>query len=97
MLAPGQDSSNNAMTGDSLCGMLVLRHSLRQGHVTSDLCNANVRLKQKRAQMDAALATNATKFTIDGDELGTVETFKHLGQVVSAVDSDWPALKKNLL
>ena len=78
------------------CGMSVSLFSLQRGHQTSTLCDNNVLLAQKRARIAEAVEAQATTFTLDGDELGKVDTFKYLGRTVSNIDSDWPALQKNL-
>ena len=78
------------------CGMSVSLHSLRRGHQTSKLCDANVLLNLKRERMKAAREARAQTFTIDGDELEKVRTFKYLGRIVSDTDTDWPALQRNL-
>ena len=76
--------------------MSVSLFSLQRGHQTSTLCDNNVLLAQKRARIAEAVEAQATTFTLDGDELGKVDTFKYLGRTVSNIDSDWPALQKNL-
>ena len=60
------------------------------------LCDANVLLTQKRNRIAEALEAQATTFTLDGEELGKVDTFKYLGRTVSNIDLDRPALQKNL-
>ena len=53
------------------------------------------RREQRRTIRRCQLA-GTIRFEASGDELGVVDTFKYLGRLLSSLDSDWPAVHRNL-
>ena len=89
------------ITGDGstqcgACGRMVTLYGWRRGHATSRTCAIAAQTRRQREAVQACQLAREQTFTINGDELRSVETFKYLGRIVSSTDSDWPALKKNL-
>jgi len=78
------------------CGMHVSLLAMGQGHQNSQRCRKGAARLRQRAAIQAARAAREVVFTIYGDNLDSVDTFKYLGRPISAVDDDWPALHRNL-
>ena len=53
------------------------------------------RREQRRIIRRCQLA-GTIRFEASGAELGTVDIFKYLGRMLSSLDSDWPAVHRNL-
>lgn len=75
---------------------MVTPFAWQQGHPTSALCSQATQTPRQAEAVAACQEASTRHFTINGNELKSVETFKYLGHIVSSTDSDWPALQKNL-
>jgi hypothetical protein len=65
-------------------------------HPNSKDCNSHFEKKNRRqARLDLAYAQRIV-FTVDGQPLKKVPLFKHLGRMVSEINSDYPTLYRNL-
>jgi hypothetical protein len=79
-----------------LCGMQVTPYALQRQHRFSALCNATAQRRLQRQTISACRRAGEQRFSVYGVELGMVNCFTYLGRPLSATDSDWPALYKNL-
>ena len=78
------------------CGMQVTPNALKRGHLQSQLCRMIQREREQARLLTAAHEAQATVFSALGVELEKVTNFCYLGRPLSEVDSDWPALRRNL-
>lgn len=76
--------------------MRITPNAWQRGHGVSALCRQIAQTRLQAEQVRAATRARTQRFTIDGEELKSVETFKYLGRIVSSTDNDWPALQRNL-
>jgi hypothetical protein len=78
------------------CGMQITAYAVRRGHIGSVLCNQLRQQRHQARQMALSMEAQTTVFRADGVALGQVSQFRYLGRILSEVDSDWPALRRNL-
>lgn len=72
--------------------------TLQSGTPADTLCileEGTARQRQRTAIQEARLAREVV-FSVKGSTLESVDLFKYLGQPISSVDNDWPALHHNL-
>jgi len=78
------------------CGMQT-NPAAYPGHWSSNLCIEGAARKEQHETAVAAGRALLERFTIYGEELERVETFKYLGRLLSMDDNDGPAVRANLL
>ena len=78
------------------CGLQLPRSGHNSKHYTSSSCIRDAERKQQRDTLNSIATANQREFTIYGEVLAQTATFKYLGRPMSRVDSDWPALHRNM-
>ena len=78
------------------CGMQLPSGKLTSQHYSSRLCVEGQARRQQREALNQIALANEQEFTIYGEVLQRTATFKYLGRPMSRVDSDWPAMHRNL-
>ena len=79
-----------------LCDMFVTRMALHSTHWQSKDCREGQARKDRRLAAEDARRAQEVVLTAHGDEFGTTDVFKHLGQALLHNDDDWPAVTGNL-
>ena len=72
------------------------RKALNVRHITTNFSWRVAERKRRRLVEEEARAGVETEFTSDGITLAHVISFKYLGQILTVVDNDWPAVVINL-
>ena len=79
-----------------MCGMQVTPFGFNRGHMNSALCRGIAQRKKQKEIIRANLEASERRFMVAGSELECVESFRYLGRPLSATDSDWLAIRRNL-
>ena len=79
-----------------LCDMLVPWKALNGTHRCTSQCTWGEERKRWQLATEEEREVTTRDFSAYGRPLEMVTSFKYLGQVISAVDDDWPAAVKNL-
>jgi exonuclease III len=78
------------------CDMHVTYEALNRGHTNTAACRRGTDLQHRRLLQQRLREANEILFYANGTPLERVEYFKYLGRLLSANNSDWPAVYKNL-
>jgi hypothetical protein len=79
-----------------LCRMHVTPNAIKSGHQTSLLCKRGQDRQRQLQAIEVSRRGNEQVFTVYGDPLKSVATFRYLGRPLASNDDDWPALYQNL-
>ena len=78
------------------CDLQLPPNQLTEGHRASAGCKTGATRKQQRQATRVAAEAQGRNFSIYGVQLPTCDTFTYLGRPMSSMDSDWPAVSRNL-
>ena len=76
--------------------MLVLWKALHGTHRRTAKCARGAERRRHRLTVEEEREVTTRHFSDYGHPLKMVNSFKYLGQVISATDDDWPAVVKKL-
>lgn len=76
--------------------MHVTYLAINRGHTNTALCTRGTALRRRREAATTIQRARAVNIQVLGNDLERVTTFKYLGRVLAANNSDWPALFANI-
>ena len=79
-----------------LCDMLVPCKAPNETHRSTSQCTRGAERKRRRLAAEEEKEVTTRVFSAYGRPPEMVNSFKYLGQVISAADVNWPAVVKNL-
>ena len=79
------------------CGLHVTHLAMNRGHTNTYVCMKGRELLRRRAIAASFRRAKEVVITATGVPLERVTEFKYLGRTLSANNSNWPALYKNLI
>ena len=88
--------SNSLLAPCKLCRMQVTPYALEWGHRSSKLCTATAQCHNQHWIIQHCQEAATIRFHASGTKLGMVNVLWYLGHLLSATDSDWPALYHNM-
>jgi Reverse transcriptase (RNA-dependent DNA polymerase)/Ulp1 protease family, C-terminal catalytic domain len=91
------EEGGQPLTKCTTCGMHTTYKALNGRHIGSKLCQLGAKLKAQRAHIEKLRLEREITIKIGNATLPTVPEFCYLGRILTATNSDWPAVHKNLL
>ena len=79
-----------------LCDMLASWKALNGTHRSTAQCNRGAERKRRRLAAEEEGEVTARASSAYGCPMDMVNSFRYLGQVISATDNDWTAVVNNL-